>query len=357
MNTPVHSLEEQPRYARHALVAGWDQQRIGDATVLLLGIGALGNVVAQTLALAGVGRLLLCDPDVVEASNLSRCPLFTAADVGRPKAEAAADALHRLAPDVRTEVRAAPLLSGVGLAELRDAQLVVGCLDSRTARLELATRCNLVGAALLDGGTHEWGGQVTSFVPGGRCWGCGLDAAELTVQDSPWSCSVPRTRLPVGATAPVSFLVGSWLASHAVRLLLGLPVEHRPLRIDSFGTADPVDPPGPMDRPQPDCPLHERIDPAEVTALPFGADAPVGALVKAVDPDEEPLAWAGFRRVDGGWHPLATTFRLRAAHPDTALSALGVAPRELLGVVQPGRSRPRYVELATALRPYREAPA
>lgn len=344
------------RYDRHELVPGWDQDRVGAATVVLLGVGALGNILAQTLALTGVGRLLLCDPDVVEPGNLSRCPLFTTADLGRPKAVAAADALDRLAPDVHTEPRTAPLLSGVGLAELRDAQLVVGCLDSVSARVELATRCNLVGAALLDGGTHEWGGQVTHFVPGGRCWGCGLDEAELLAQDSPWSCAVPRASVPIGATAAVSFLVGSWLASHAVRLLLGLPVERRPLRISSSGAAGAVAPRGPMDRPDPDCPLHERIRPQDVTRLPFGADAPVGDLLKAVRADEEPLAWAGFPRAGGGDRfRLATTFRLRAAPPDTTLSALGVAPRELLGIVGPEPSRPRYAELAAAPHPYEEA--
>lgn len=352
----MNALEEQARYARHTLIPGWDQDRLGAAGVVVVGVGALGNVVTQTLALTGIGRLLLCDPDLVEPSNLSRCPLLSARDVGLPKAAAAAAALRWLTPAVDVEARTAPLLSGVGLAELRDADLVVSCLDSRTARLELAARCNLVGVALLDGGTHEWGGQVSHFPPSGRCWACGLDNAELTVQDSPWSCSVPRARVPVGATAPVSFLVGSWLASHAVRLLLGLPVEQRPLRIDSFGATHAVALPGPMTRPDPRCPLHERIDRHQVSALPFGTEAPVAALLDAVRADEEPLSWAGFRRTDSQRHPLPTTFRLRAARPDTALSALGIAPRELIGVVRPGGSRPRYVELA-AQRPAVEAPA
>ena len=73
--------------------------------MILVGVGALGNAVAQCLALAGVGTLILCDPDRIEPSNLSRMPLFRERDIGRWKVEAAAEALAELAPTVRCSAR------------------------------------------------------------------------------------------------------------------------------------------------------------------------------------------------------------------------------------------------------------
>jgi sulfur carrier protein ThiS adenylyltransferase len=332
------------RYVRHALVPGWDQRRLADATVVLAGAGALGNAAAQSLALAGVGRLVVADPDTVAVGNLSRTPLFRAADVGRPKARVLAEALAGLAPDTVVDAREAPHLSGVGLAELRAADLVVGALDSRAARIALTGRCTLAGTGLLDGGTHPWGGETCWYPPGGRCWACGLTPAERAVQDDPWSCAAPGPLAPAGASAPVSALVGAWLATFAVRLLLGLPVPEGPLRIDAAGSAMPLT--GAWRREAaPDCPLHERL-PADVPVLALDHRATAGDLLARVDADEEPLTWAGFARpVPRRAAVRSVTTRLRAAPEDARLADLGVAPREILPVARRDGSGLRYVEL------------
>ncbi|WP_261567254.1 HesA/MoeB/ThiF family protein [Frankia gtarii] len=80
------------RYARHERIAGWDQRILAASTAVVVGVGALGNEVAKNLALAGVGRLVLCDPDTVSVSNLSRTVLLADSDVGRPNVSAAAAA-------------------------------------------------------------------------------------------------------------------------------------------------------------------------------------------------------------------------------------------------------------------------
>ncbi len=130
----------EDRFARHQLLPGWDQDRLAAATVVVIGVGALGNQVGLALALAGVGRMMLCDHDRVEPSNLSRAPLLGPADVGEFKVMAAARRLMAIAPGLKVEARPRPLVNGVGLAELRDADLVLGCLDRRAARLQLAGR-------------------------------------------------------------------------------------------------------------------------------------------------------------------------------------------------------------------------
>jgi molybdopterin/thiamine biosynthesis adenylyltransferase len=68
--------------------------------VLIVGAGGLGAPAALYLAAAGVGSIFLADPDDVDRSNLQRQVIYTEADIGAPKVEAAADRLHALNPHV-----------------------------------------------------------------------------------------------------------------------------------------------------------------------------------------------------------------------------------------------------------------
>ena len=69
------------------------QQRLAECSVLVAGVGGLGCAVAQVLIRAGVGRLILMDASVVDEPDLNRQILYTAADLGRPKIEVAAEKL------------------------------------------------------------------------------------------------------------------------------------------------------------------------------------------------------------------------------------------------------------------------
>jgi molybdopterin/thiamine biosynthesis adenylyltransferase len=144
------------RFDRHALIPDWQQNLLHHATVIIVGMGALGNEVSRILAMSGVGKLILCDPDHIETSNLSRTVLFRTSDIGRLKVDAASDSLSVLYPQIIIEKRARPLIHGIGLAELKDSNLILSCLDTRSARLQLAGRCQLVRAPYIDGGTHPW---------------------------------------------------------------------------------------------------------------------------------------------------------------------------------------------------------
>jgi molybdopterin/thiamine biosynthesis adenylyltransferase len=92
------------RYARQMVLAevgAAGQQRLAGAAVLVVGAGGLGCPVLQYLAGAGVGRIAIVDHDRVEETNLHRQPLYSMADVGKLKAEAAAATLRRFNPDIR----------------------------------------------------------------------------------------------------------------------------------------------------------------------------------------------------------------------------------------------------------------
>jgi bacteriocin biosynthesis cyclodehydratase domain-containing protein len=81
------------------------QSALKASRVLMLGVGGLGTWTAAALACAGVGHLTLVDDDRVELSNLNRQMLFRRADIGRPKVEAAADALTAFDPELSVDAR------------------------------------------------------------------------------------------------------------------------------------------------------------------------------------------------------------------------------------------------------------
>src|SRR5258705_8632253 len=103
MEGMVFTDVEIERYARHLVlreVGGPGQQKLKAASALIVGTGGLGSPAALYLAAAGVGTIILVDPDEVDLSNLQRQVLYAEDDVGRPKAEAAADRLAALNPHI-----------------------------------------------------------------------------------------------------------------------------------------------------------------------------------------------------------------------------------------------------------------
>ena len=326
------------RFARHAGIPGWDQARLAAAQVVILGVGALGSEVARLLAQAGVGDLILCDGDHVEESNLSRGALFSPDDIGQPKVTAASRALNSLCPDTVVTERPGWLVCSVGLAELRDATVVISCLDSRSARIQLAMRCGLAGVALLDGGTRPWGGEVRFYPASGPCFGCGLTDTERAQRDDGLSCTRRDDGVHTGASAAVSALVASWLAVAALRIIFWQPVRSGILRIDA-ANGDTHRLRHPHD---PSCPLHERIPAELVERTNLTADASTADLLARLRPGEAALGWTEF--ADPG-HPFGIW--LSNAPRAATLRELGVAPREIIRII--GRSNgtgDRFIELA-----------
>ncbi|MCP4696643.1 MAG: ThiF family adenylyltransferase [Gammaproteobacteria bacterium] len=338
------------KYTRQEQIPGWRQAGLQEAAVIIVGIGALGNEVARILALSGVRRLLLCDPDRVELSNLNRCGLFRESDIGRLKVEAAADGLKNLAPDIKLECRPYPLIHGIGLAELRDASLVMSCLDSRVARLQLAGRCNLVKAPYIDGGTHAWGGEVRPYLEAdGPCYGCSLSYETRSQSDIPWSCGDAAEELPQGATAASSVLIASWMSLLAVRFLMRLSCAGENIKINAEqGQIQRVS----RQRDQ-NCPLHAPIE--TVTRIALSNQAAFADLRHTVGAVDTPLAWepvqeklnclqCGFSKTEwalavqqfcpqcGADLHIHTTLELSHAPAELRLADLGIAPREILAV-------------------------
>src|SRR5580692_7152310 len=121
-----------PDYSRQILlkeIGAAGQAILAASRVLVVGAGGLGSPVLQYLAGAGVGFLGLVEPDLLQASNLHRQPIYGLAEVGRPKAALAAAAVARLNSAVRVEAHAERFAADTALRLVRAHDVVVDCTD------------------------------------------------------------------------------------------------------------------------------------------------------------------------------------------------------------------------------------
>lgn len=222
---------DDDRYSRQGLIRWWSQERLRNARVLILGVGALGNEVAKNLALLGVGTLVLLDFDRIEPSNLSRTVLFGADDVGRAKVACAARALARINPEVRVQAIDGDLFYDLGLGQYRHSDLVIGCLDSIAARSTAGRACALAGVPYLDGGMWSLGGEVRWLLSGdGPCFDCTIDAASAADAEVRRSCTgfaadadAPPATVPTVATTAA--IIAGLLSQECAKYLCAQAIE------------------------------------------------------------------------------------------------------------------------------------
>jgi len=223
-------IDDSDRYSRFRLIAWWDQQKLKNAKVLVVGAGALGNEVLKNLALLGVGTVYVVDFDKIEDSNLSRSVLFRERDRGRYKAEAAAEAIRDMNPDTRIQPMTVNIITGVGLGMFRDVDVVIGCLDNREARLWVNRFCWKVNTPWVDGGIQEINGVAKVFVPpDGPCYECAMTENDYRLINLRYSCPLLRQEdLLAGKvpTAPtISSMIGGLQTQEALKLIHGMPVD------------------------------------------------------------------------------------------------------------------------------------
>jgi len=133
-----------PGYASHL-------DRIRDARIMVVGVGALGNEVVKNLVLFNVGHLFLCDFDTVETANLSHSVLFRPGDENRKKVDVARDRIREMNPRIQVTAFGSPL-SEIGLGVWREMDVIVGCLDNRGSRVLIDRYCGRAGKDWIDAG-------------------------------------------------------------------------------------------------------------------------------------------------------------------------------------------------------------
>lgn len=157
---------ELHRYSRQILLSDFGlagQEKLKKASVLVIGAGGLGSPALLYLAAAGVGRLGIIDFDVVDVSNLQRQVLFINADVGKPKAQMAAERVRAINPNVSTDVYIEQLSSVNAFEIISKYDLILDGSDNLPTRYLVNDACVLLDKPLIYGAVFQFEGQVSVF--------------------------------------------------------------------------------------------------------------------------------------------------------------------------------------------------
>ena len=209
---------ELDRYARHILlheIGGPGQKALKAASVLVVGAGGLGSPVLLFLAASGVGRLVIVDDDVVEASNLQRQVIHQTARIGMAKVESAKAAIAALNPFVVVEAVKSRLGQENAAGLIAGVDLVLDGSDNFDTRYLVNRVCAGLGKPLIAAAITQWEGQLSLYDPakGTPCYEC-------VFPDRPAPGMVP-TCAEAGVAAPLPGIMGSMMAMEAVKHLTG----------------------------------------------------------------------------------------------------------------------------------------
>lgn len=255
---------------------GWNRSTLANATIMVVGAGALGNEVLKNLALLGVGKILVIDMDNIEDHNLTRSVLFRAEDIGKNKAIVAAAAIRKMNPDVNILPFVGKVQDVFGLGIYTICDLVFGCLDNIQARMDVNRYCFQSQTPFIDAGLRHLDGDVKVFAaPYEVCLDCTLTQR---LRDEAWrrfSCLKLRhheeaNNMPTAPT--ISSIMAGWQVQIGIKHLHGkpIPVNHR---ISIFGYIDDMNR-SKLSRSQ-ECPTHNLYDPipmAKLVELPYTSD-------------------------------------------------------------------------------------
>lgn len=206
------------RYSRQITlpaIGAKGQQRLGDASVLIIGAGGLGTAASMYLASSGVGQLLINDFDTIDASNLPRQVLYRDADVGKAKATTATEHLQTINPDINV-IAIGERLDRDALPELvASVEAVLDCTDNFASRWLINEVTFAHNKPLVVGAAIRWEGQVAVFrndQANGPCYRCLYSEADENLNN----CAGQ------GIVAPVAGTVGTMMATETIKLLLGI---------------------------------------------------------------------------------------------------------------------------------------
>lgn len=164
------------RYCRQVLlpeIGTGGQQKLKESRAVIVGLGALGSAVANALVRAGIGHVVLVDRDIVELHNLQRQILYTEEDLNRPKADAAAELLHRINASVEIETHTKDLNVSNAEKILAGADIVLDGTDNLQTRFLMNDVCVKEGIPWIYAGAVGTSGMVMPILPGKTpCFRC-----------------------------------------------------------------------------------------------------------------------------------------------------------------------------------------
>ena len=212
------------RYLRHDLIDWFDQEHLKRAHALVVGAGAVGNEVIKNLTLLGVGAITVIDFDSIEIHNLTRSVLFSENDIGRYKADVAAEGARRLDPNCQVKSIVGDIWDSIDFATLRTCTVVFSCVDGFMARIRINQLCNLLGVDLINAGIDSRfvSAEIFPFMrdPDAGCYECTLPPSVYQRISERFSCGWLRKVAFEEKKVPTTAITASFAGALATSLFL-----------------------------------------------------------------------------------------------------------------------------------------
>jgi len=219
----------EDRFSRFGLIEWWDQKKLADAKILVVGAGAIGNEILKNLALLGIGHIVVIDLDAIESSNLSRSVLFRPSDVGQKKASIAAERTREIYTKCEVMPFCGNVMHDLGLGIFGWADVILGALDNREARLWVNRAAWKMNRPWIDGAIEGINGVARVFLPGQPpCYECTLGETDWKILEKRMSCNLlTRQDMEMGktpTTPTTSSVIAGIQVQEMLKLLHNLPV-------------------------------------------------------------------------------------------------------------------------------------
>ena len=223
----------EDKYDRQKRIAGWDQNKISNATVMIIGVGATGNEVAKNLSLTGIGKLILIDYDIIEKSNLNRCILFNMENKveSKYKVDIIKAACEKLNPEVKI-LTIKKALNEIDKDLYKQVDVICSCLDNIEARLEANNYAYYFQVPFIDSGIDEFFGSVQAVYSGvvdAACLQCGISGSDLDLMWLKFSCTGEEIESSNGTTIgkiatiiTTTSIIGGIQTQQVIKFLLGI---------------------------------------------------------------------------------------------------------------------------------------
>lgn len=212
-----------------------DMESIMNTTIAMVGAGGLGSPALRLMAAIGFGRILIVDRDIVELSNIQRQTVYNTGDIGRPKAEAAAENLEQMNPNVDYEPVCASISETNAVDLLREADIIVDGLDSFKARKAVNLASLSLSIPYVFAGAVEHYANLSTFIPGKTgCLQCVMGDVEDNPENTCARVGVSPTLLSIAASIQVeeALLLSTDRSPHLANRLMA--IETSSLSFDTF---------------------------------------------------------------------------------------------------------------------------
>ncbi|MFX0106376.1 MAG: ThiF family adenylyltransferase [Candidatus Hodarchaeota archaeon] len=224
---------DSDKYDRQKRISGWDQSKVSNATVMVIGVGATGNELVKNLTLTGIGKFIIIDYDIIEKSNLNRCVLFNMEDdiEGKYKVDVVEESIKTLNPDVEI-VTYKTKLNDIDKNLYKQSDIICSCVDNIEARLEANNYAYYYGIPFIDSGIDEHFGSIQAVYPGVKdapCLQCGISDKDLDLMWKKFSCTGQEidsengeTTRKIATIISTTSIIGGIQSQQAIKFILNL---------------------------------------------------------------------------------------------------------------------------------------